>query len=56
MKHTDTIPYDYTDTRDKEHLDGLVREYLCTRLGLVNATLPHDYGYTITVNWESCDG
>jgi hypothetical protein len=52
MRQTDTIPFDWTTGRDKEYLDDLVRDFLCSRLGVDDEDLPENYGYTITVNWE----
>jgi hypothetical protein len=52
MRQTDTIPFDWTTGRDKEYLDDLVRDFLCSRLGVDDEDLPENYGYTITLNWE----
>ena len=48
MRKEDTIPFDWTDERDKDYLAELVRDFLSDKLGIE----PESFGYTITVNWE----
>ena len=53
MRKEEAIPFDWTDKRDKQYLDELVREFLMSKLGVGHEDLPENYGYTITVNWEN---
>jgi len=53
MRKEDTIPFDWTNVRDKEYLDDLVRDFLGAKLEVEDEDLPTNYGYTITVNWEN---